>query len=169
MKAAANAVSFAVYAASVAAMYFLSTPERTAPFSENERRQFHVAALSADGGPGRREYLALTLAQLTDAPKRPAVSFLLPEPSVNIPGGDEHHATVLESGPGWQRIEYRYGNGHTSVSRYRATRERIEPLWLRVTFHPGILIWAVLLVFPALIAGASAGWLLRRVGTRNSV
>lgn len=162
-------VFLVVYAASVAWMYVASTPEITGSFSEREERTFRVAAVKASGASGQREYVVYTLARL----RQPGVdlsqiSFLLPEKVVSIPGGDLHRATVLEDHTSWQLIQYDFGNTHSSISRYRAFKDRIEPISYRVTFHPGIVISGFLLLIPALIAAALANWIGRAIASRRA-
>lgn len=157
-----------VYAASVTWMYFASTPEITGNFSEREQQDFRVAAVKTGAASKSPEYVSYTLAQL----RKPSldlsqVSFLLPEKVVEIPGGDIHRATVLESHSSWQLVEYDYGNTHSSSSRYRAFKERIEPVSYRITFHPGIVIWAIVLLVPALVAAAAINWIWRSIAGKK--
>ena len=159
---------FVIYVASLAWMYVASTPEVTGNFSEREERGFRVAAVKASGASGQREYVGYTLARL----RQPGVdlsqvSFLLPEKVVNIPGGDLHRATVLEDHSSWQLIEYDFGNTHSSLSRYRALKERVEPISYRVTFHPGIMIWAVILLVPALVVAAAMNWIWKAIARKR--
>lgn len=161
-------VFLVVYAASLAWMYSASTPEITDNFSEGEERGFRVAAIKAGTTAGTREYVSFTLTQL----RKPGldlaqVSFLLPEKVVKIPGGDLHRATVLESQSNWQLIEYEFGNTHSSISRYRAFKDRIEPVSYRVTFHPGIMIWGVILLVPALVAAVVMNWIWKAIARKR--
>ena len=70
---------------------------------------------------------------------------------MNVQNGDLHRVTVLESQPEWQLVEYHYGNNHDSISRYRAFKDRIEPVSYRITMHPGIFFSAIVLLMPAWI------------------
>lgn len=110
--------------------YLALTPEETRDFKRVEN-QFRVMAFR-DGKP-----VAMTLAGL--AKRAPGVTFRLPAPAVELPGGDTHKAIVLESQGDWQLVRYEYGNSFTSDSRYRAFADRVEPVSHRVTFHPGLL------------------------------
>lgn len=157
-------VSLIAYVVGFVWLYVASTPEITGSFSEGERRQFRVMAVKAAEQSARPEYVTMTLGQLgARGDDRSRMSFLLPGKTTEIPGGDLHRATVLESHTDWQLIRYDYGNTHTSVSRYRAFRDRVEPVSYRVTFHPGLLIGAVVLLVPAWLAGLAAGWIAKRV------
>lgn len=148
-----------VYAASVMWMYAASTPEITGEPPESDLRSFRVAAVKAGTASNSPEYVTFTLAQLRKpGVDRSQVSFLLPEKAVQIPGGDLHRATVLENHSSWQLVEYDFGNTHSSISRYRAYKDRVEPVSYRITFHPGIVIWAVILFVPALITAAAVNW-----------
>lgn len=169
IKSSAGSWAFiVVYAASFAWMYVESTQEITSEFSEQEERSFRVAAVKTGTAAGPRQYVSVTLMQL----RKPGldlsqISFLLPDKVVVIPGGDLHRATVLEDHSKWQLIEYDFGNTHSSVSRYRAFQDRIEPVSYRVTFHPGIVIAGFLLLVPAFLAAAIAKWIAKIVARKK--
>lgn len=63
-----------------------------------------------------------------------------------------HRVTVIERHADWQVVEYRYGNSHDSTSRYRAYRDRIEPLAYRMTMSMGFFVSALVLLLPVWIA-----------------
>jgi hypothetical protein len=142
-----------IYAPLGALAYFASTPEQTGDFARIEK-QFRVMAWT-DGGAQPS-----TLAGMAkpDAGR----SFLLPGRTAEVPGGDLHRATVLESRADWQLIEYEYGNTVSSVSRYRAFRDRVEPLSHRVTFHPGVLVTLTIAAVLAWLLAATVNWLWAR-------
>lgn len=144
-----------MYALALTAVYFASTPEVTGNFTEREGRDFHVAAVRLTKDANDANYVAYSLAHL-DAGKvdLASVSFLLPEDVINITGGDLHKVTVLERHPDWQLIEYHYGNTHDSISRYRAFKDRIEPISYRITMHIGLFFGAIVLLIPAWIVSA---------------
>ena len=142
---------FIVYAVMLMAMYFINTPKVTEHFTEGQERDFHVAAinLTENANP-----VTVSLAQLNAKQvDLSSISFLLPEGGINIndQSGDLHMVTVLESHPDWQLVEYRYGNSHDSISRYRAFKDRIEPVSYQITMHPGIFFSAIVLLIPAWI------------------
>ncbi|HKU46405.1 MAG TPA: hypothetical protein VJQ58_05940 [Burkholderiales bacterium] len=134
--------------------YLASTPEETRDFT-SVARHFHVMAMR-DGKP-----LPATLATLPKG--EPAITYLLPVAVIEVPGGDLHRATVLESQPDRQLVRYDYGNTVDSVSRYRAFRDRVEPVSHRVEFHPGVLITLGVLLLPAWVLSYVANWLWRRI------
>jgi hypothetical protein len=139
----------------VTIMYFTSTPEVVGNFSEREERDFHVAAVRLKMGANESKFVGYSLSYINSGKVDLAsVSFLLPEESIDIPGGDIHTVTILEHHPDWQLVEYRYGNTHDSVSRYRAFKGRIEPVSYRITMHPGVVFWALVLLIPAWLIGA---------------
>ena len=146
---------FALYVAMVTIMYFASTPEIVGNLSESEERHFHVAAVRLKQGANESKFVGYSLQYLKSGKvDLVSVSFLLPEGIIDIPGGDIHTVTVLERHPDWQLVEYGYGNTHDSVSRYRAFKDRVEPVSYRITMHPGIFLWALILVIPAGLLGA---------------
>ena len=98
----------------------------------------------------------------------PGITYLLPTDVVEVPGGDEHRATVLERGGDWQLVRYEYANGISSTSRYRAFRDRIVPVAHRVTFHPGLMALEVLFAIPAWIASLAVNWLWTRLEEKKS-
>ena len=156
-----------VYAVMLVAMYFISTPEVTGTLTEGQERDFHVAAVNStkDANP-----VAVSLAQLkARTVDLSSTSFLLPEGNIkmNVQGGDLHMVTVLERHPGWQLVEYRYGNTHDSISRYRAFKDHIEPVSYRITMHPGLIFGAVVLLLPAWIVSALINVVWRRVVGRR--
>jgi hypothetical protein len=155
-----NLTHFVVYAVALTAMYFTSTPEITGNFTERQERDFHVAAVRLKKDAKDASYVAYSLAQLKAGKVDLAsVSFLLPQDitdgdAMDVPGSDLHRVTVLERHPDWQLIKYSYGNTHDSISRYRAFKDRIEPVSYRVTMHMGIFISAFVLLIPAVIVSA---------------
>jgi hypothetical protein len=154
----------AAYAAMVAVMYVYSTPTTTANFSENERKKFKVAAMRLSPAAGESRFLGVSLADIDSKKVDPAsVSFLLPAGPIDIRQGDLHEVVVLERHPDSQLVEYRYANTVNSDSRYRAYRDRVEPVSYRVTMHPGIFILAFVLVIPA----ALVQWLVRQALSRR--
>jgi hypothetical protein len=143
-----------VYAVMLVAMYHTGTPEVTGNFTERQERDFHVAAVNlAKGATPEPVSLGQIKAGKVDMS---SLSFLLPQGDIKVavPGHDFHKVTVLERHADWQLVEYRYGNGHDSVSRYRAFRDRVEPVSYRVTLDPGLLFNAIVLLIPAWIVAA---------------
>jgi len=158
-----------VYVVAVTAMYFASTPEVTGNFTERQERDFHVAAVSLSKDGNDANIVALSLAQLKAGKVDLAsVSFLLPEGSikVNIPS-DLHKVTVLERHADWQLVEYQYGNTHDSTSRYRAFKDRIEPVSYRITMDMGLFFSAIVLLIPASIVSALINVIWKRVTRRK--
>ena len=151
---------YVVYAVALPAMYFAMTPEITGNFTESQARGFRIAAvkLIKDAkDPKGAEYMAYSLAQLQSGKvDLTSVSFLLPQDVTNIfPDiGDTNKATVLERHPDWQLIEYQFGNTHSSTSRYRAFKDRIEPVSYRITMGMGLLFGAIVLLIPVWIVSA---------------
>src|SRR5438552_455272 len=123
-----------VYVVMVTAMYFASTPEVTGNFTERQERDFHIAAVSLTKAAKDTSYVAFSLAQFkTGKVDLASVSFLLPQGDIKIDVPGLHKVTVLERHPDWQLVEYHYGNTHDSISRYRAFKDRIEPVSYRIT------------------------------------
>ena len=161
---------FLIYAVAAGAMYFAGTPEITGNFSAAQERDFHIAAVRTAPSAGDGRFVALTLAAL-NAEKIDAASltFLLPDGAdrVNIPGGDIHEVIVLERHPDWQLLEYRFGNTHDSVSRYRAFGNRVEPVSYRMTMSMGLFFSAIVLLVPSLILSSLVNVIWRRVSLRR--
>ena len=159
-----------VYAAAVTAMYFASTPEVTGNLTERQERDFHVAAVKLTKDANDATYVAFSLAQLkTGEVDLASVSFLLPERDIKINdrGADLHKVTVLERHPDWQLVEYRYGNTHDSISRYRAFKDRIEPVSYRITMDMGLFFSAIVLLIPASIVSILINAIWRAIARRK--
>lgn len=129
------------------AAYALLTPEETRDFSRVQK-EFRVLALR-DGKP-----FGTTLATL---PK--GATYLLPGNRYEL-APDVHEVLVLEKTAAWQLVEYKFDNTVSTVSRYRAFRDRIEPVSHRMTFHPGLPLVFVLVIVPAAALLAFLGSLL---------
>ena len=123
--------------------YYLLTPETRGDFTR-VAKDFRVMAVR-DGKP-----VGMTLSALAGGDA--SVTFLLPPGGAELPDGDLHKATILEASEASQLIEYEYANTISSVSRYLAFRDRVEPISHRLTFHPALPIALVLLMLPAWIA-----------------
>jgi hypothetical protein len=81
-------------------------------------------------------------------------TFLLTEKSGQLPSqGDFYNYEVLEDRKTSQIIEVRYGNTHTSWSRYEAYEDRIVPLSYRTDGS----ILSLIPIFGLLIAGFFVG------------
>ena len=159
-----------VYAVAVTAMYFVSTPEVTGNFTERQERDFHVAAVKLTKDATDATYVAFSLAQLkTGKVDLASVSFLLPEGDIkiNVQGADLHKVTVLERHPDWQLVRYDYGNTHDSTSRYRAFKDRIEPVSYRITMDMGLFVSAIVLLIPASIVSALFNAIWRAIARRK--
>ena len=148
-----------VYVAMVGAMYALSTPDIAgSSLTEREEREFHVAVERLKPDNAKERYQVASLRWLRSSkPDVTTVNFLLPEGPIEIyqgEGHDLHTATVLERHPDWQLIEYKYANTHSSVSRYRAYRDHVEPVSFRHGFSVGHALFGAVLVIPALIVAA---------------
>jgi len=157
-----------VYAAALIALYFQSTPEVTGSFTEKQQRDFHVAAVRLGKDANDTSYAAYSLAQVKAGKVDLAsMSFLLPRDVIDIPGGDLHKVTVVERHPDWQLVEYRYGNTHDSISRYRAFKDRIEPVSYRITMHMGLAFGAIVLLIPAWIVSAVVNAIWNAVARRK--
>lgn len=165
---------FVVYAVALTVMYFARTPEITGNFTENQASHFHVAAVRLKAEPNKGGYAAYSLAQLNSGKVDLAsLSFLLPQDviasdALGIVGHDTHRVRVLERHPDWQLVEYQYGNTHDSVSRYRAFKDRIEPVSYRVTMHMGLMLAAIVLLFPAWIVGAIINAIWNAIARRRT-
>lgn len=164
---------YVVYALALPAMYFVVTPEFTGNFTESQARHFRVAAVKlikdAKGAEGS-DYRAYSLLQLqSEKVDLASVSFLLPQDVVNVfpDSGDLNRATVLERHSDWQLIEYHFGNTHDSVSRYRAFKDRIEPVSYRVTGGVGLIFGAIVLLVPVWIVSAVINWIWNEVAGRK--
>jgi hypothetical protein len=151
-------------------LYLSSTREVTGSLDERQLRDFHVAALRAAKGPEGPAYVAYSLAQLRAGKAEPApVSFLLPPGNIRIQaaGHDLHEVSVLERHPDWQLVEYRYGNTHNSTSRYRAYRDRVEPVSYRLTMDMGLVFSAIVLLVPSSIAAALINFIWTAIARRR--
>jgi hypothetical protein len=152
----------AIYAVALTALYIAGTREVTGSFDERQQRDFHIAAVSAATGPKGPTYVAYSLAQLRAGKlDPPPATFLLPQGDIRIDAaGDLHRVAVLERHPDWQLVEYRYGNSHNSTSRYRAYRDRVEPVSYRITMDMGLFFSALLLLVPTSLVAAliNAAW-----------
>jgi hypothetical protein len=148
-----------VYVAMVGVMYAVSTPEIAgSSLTEREERYFFVVVDQLKPANANERYQAASLRWLKSSKPDPTtVNFLLPEGAIEIyqgEGHDLHSATVLERHPEWQLVEYKYANTHSSVSRYRAYRDRVEPVSFRYGFGVAHAFSGVILVIPALIVAA---------------
>lgn len=163
----------AVFAMAFTALYVTGTPEITGNFSESQERGFHVAAIKLIKDEGKARYASYPLSFIKAGKVDSAtVSFLLPEDriersDIDVPGGDLHQVAVLERHPDWQLVEYRYGNTHDSISKYRAFTDRVDPVSYRVTSHPGLFLGAIVLLFPVWIVSALTNAVWRKVATRR--
>ncbi len=164
---------YVVYALALPAMYFAMTPEITGNFTEGQARGFRVAAVKlikdAKGAEGS-DYMAYSLLQIQSGKvDLTSVSFLLPQDVVNVfpNSGDENRAIVLERHPDSQLIEYRFGNTHSSTSRYRAFKDRIEPVSYRITMGMGLLFGAIILLIPVWIVSAVINAIWNAVASRK--
>lgn len=156
-----------IYVVVVTAMYFASTPTTTKNFDERQERDFHVAAVNLAKSAN---YVSFFLALLKAGKKDlSSVSFLLPlgDIKMDVSGHDLHKVTVLERHPDWQLVEYHFGNSHSSTSRYRAFKDRIEPVSYRMTAHIGIFFNAIVALIPAAIVSALINAIWNAVGRRR--
>jgi len=157
-------------ALAVTVAYFAGTPEVTRDFTERQERDFHVAAARAahDSGKGGQVFFALSHLRSGKVDLE-GLSFLLPagEIRIDVEGHDLHKVTVLERHADWQLIEYVYGNSHTSVSRYRAYKDRVEPVSYRVTMHFGLFVFAIVALIAALLASTLVNAVWNALARRN--
>ena len=143
-----------LYAVAVVPMYFASTPEVTGNFHVGQQRDFHIAAVTQTKDANDATVVPLSLAYLkTGKVDLASVSFLLPPGDIKVQdtGHDLHKVTVLERHQDWQLVEYHFGNSHDSISRYRAFKDRIEPVSYRNTMHMGLFVGAIILLVPVAI------------------
>jgi len=138
-----STVFWLLYLPVTVAGYHLLTPETSGDFTR-VAKDFRVMAVR-DGKP-----VGMTLSAL--AGRDASVTFLLPPGGAELPDGDTHKAKILEAGGTSQLIEYEYSNTISSVSRYLAFRDRVEPVSYRLTFHPALPIALVVLMLPAWLA-----------------
>ena len=146
-----------IYVVAAVTMYFASTPEVTGDFTDRQARDFHIAVVGLTDGATAGGFSWVSLAQVrSEKFDLASVAFLLPQGEIKIEsaGSDLHKVTVLERHSDWQLVEYHYGNSHDSISRYRAFKDRIEPVAYRVTMHAGMLLSALLLLVPVVIVSA---------------
>ncbi|MSQ53031.1 MAG: hypothetical protein EXR28_14215 [Betaproteobacteria bacterium] len=164
---------YVVYALALPVMYFAMTPEITGNFNEGQARGFRVAAVKQikdANGAAATDYFAYTLLQIQSGKiDMASVSFLLPQNIVNVfpDSGDENSATVLERHLDWQLIEYRFGNSYSSTSRYRAFKDRVEPVSYRITMGIGLFFGAIFLLIPVWIVSAAINAIWNAVTRRN--
>jgi hypothetical protein len=160
-----------IYVMAVVTMYHLSkTPEVTERFTEAQERDFHVAAVKLTKDVSDDKYIGLSLAYIKAGRiDLSSVTFLLPEGEikVTIPGSDVNNVTVLERHPEWQLIQYYYGNSHDSISRYRAFKDRIEPVSYQPVMNIGLAFGAIVLVGPALLVSFLINGIWNRVARRK--
>ena len=149
-----NLLFVAFYLPLAVLVYFASAPEETSDFTR-VAKQFRVMAMR-DGKP-----VSMTLAEVSKPGH--GVSFLLPGRVVELPGGDLHKATVLESQPERQLVQYEYSNTIDSISRYRAFRDRVEPVSHRLTAYPALVISLVAILLPAWLLSLVVNWLWGRM------
>ena len=158
-KSRRNALSFAFYIPLAVLGYFASTPEETRDFGR-VAKEFRVMAMR-DGKP-----VSATLATLPQSGA--GITYLLPGRVVEIPGGDLHKATVLESSPQRQLVRYDFGNTVDSTSVYQAFRDRVQPVSHKLNFHPGIVFVLIVLLLPAWLLAFIVDWLWGRLRSRQA-
>ncbi len=130
-------------------------PEETKNFTGPLAKDFYIAAIVKTESGQTQEYKAFNLEYLnTGKPDLSGFSFLLPEKKITINVGDIHHAEILEDHGEWQLVAFYYSNTHTSTSKYRAYKNRIEPISYKLTSHVGQFFSALILFIPALILSA---------------
>ena len=120
-------------------------------------------------GAGSEPFGYAKLANLTPAEKAvPVRSFIMTQLSGRIEGGRSEMASykVLSSTATEQLIEVTWANAtYGSVSRYRATRTEVKPVFSKVE-APDIMIKALLLAMVFAAALFAVGrWLRRRVAS----
>jgi hypothetical protein len=156
-----------LYAVAVTVLHMTATAEIKDNF-DRHARDFHIAALNLRKDTNEARFRTVALADLRAGKVDLAsVSFLLPESKIEIPSSDLHDVRVLERHPDWQLVEYRYGNTHDSTSRYRAFKDRIEPLTYRLTMDPGLFFSALLLILPVMLVAALINAFWRFVDRRR--
>jgi hypothetical protein len=78
---------------------------------------------------------------------------------------------VLEDHGDWQLVEYYHGNTAEVISRYRAFRDRIEPISFRVIADVGIAFVAMAMILPAMLLANLINrvqrWVRRRTRPRG--
>ena len=119
--------------------YFASLPSAvTGPFEDRDARLFMLAVVSHETADATTTYSAMSLAEYRDGALSTDTSgILLPDDDITINDGDSHHVQVIERHADWQLIEFSYSNTHTSVSRYRAFPDRVEPVYYQMTSSDG--------------------------------
>lgn len=157
-----------LYVVAAVGVYFAMTPESKGPFSEAEKRVFRIAAvLPAEQGKPPR-VVATSLERASSGKAGAGVTFLLPAGPVDVQAGGDHHAVlVLERHPDWQLVQYEFQNTHSSVSRYRAYRDRVDPVSFRTTMHMGLGVAFVLLILPVALVAAVVNAIWRRAAARR--
>ncbi len=159
-----------VYVVAVTAMYFVRNPEVTGNYSEMQERDFRIAAVSLTKDATNASYASFSLAQLkTGKVDVGSLSFLLPQgdTKIHIPGSDSQTVTVLERHPDWQLVEFHYWNTHYTISRYRAFKDRIEPVSYRIAMDMLLLPAAIVLLIPSAIVSALINAIWKRVDRRR--
>jgi hypothetical protein len=159
-----------VYVVAVTAMYFVRNPEVTGNYSEMQEHDFHIAAVSLAKDAKSSSYVAFSLTQLkTGKVELGSVSFLLPQgdTKIHIPGSNSQTVTVLERHPDWQLVEFHYWNTHFTISRYRAFKDRIEPVSYRMAMDMLLLPAAIVLLIPATVVSALINAIWKRVDRRR--
>jgi len=159
----------AVYGLMVAIMYIVTTQKVPGDaLTRSEAAAFHIAVVakkSPEDKDGEIFAFSTTLDGYKNLHIDPArMSFLLPDRPVEVSreGANLHKITVLERHADWQLIEYHFGNTYSSKSRYRAYRDRVEPVSFHWVMSFGIFLNSIALVIPALLLVAIINFARRK-------
>lgn len=156
-----------IFGASLAAMYYLTTPTETRDFTGTTARYFTVAGIVTGDSAAEGPYRVFNLQGLESGQlDLSEITFLLPQQSITINVGDIHRAEILEDHGSWQKVAFHYSNTRTASAIYRAYADRVEPVSYRVTSSVGHLPAAIFLLLIALfltwIISAVMNWHARR-------
>lgn len=136
----------------------------TPPLSEGATRHFMVAlAPHPVGSPAKVRPASLRDLRegRVDTSK---FTFLLPPGPIEVDAESDHHnVTVIERHADWQLIEYYYGNTSDSIGRYRAWRDRLEPVEYRVIADASLGVVAPVLLVISLLLSTLLNFAWRRV------
>jgi hypothetical protein len=156
----------ALYIVAASVMYFVTRPPAvTSDFNGQAAGTFSVAVVieKQDGF----EYVRTTLETINSRhPELPPQRYLLPEPEVRMNNEKIYVVKVVEDHGDWQLIEFNYSNTYNSTSIYKASQDRVEPVYFRISSHVGQVMLALPLALAiyvlAVLITFARNWRTRR-------
>jgi hypothetical protein len=136
----------------------------TPPLAERAARHFMVALAPQPVGSAAKVQPATLHDVQQGRVDTSKFTFLLPPDPIEVDADWDHHSvTVVERHPDWQLIEYYYGNTAETIGRYRAWRDRLEPVEYRIVADAGIGFAAPVLLVFSLLLSTAINFVWRRV------